>query len=319
VGAVFDPLGRNVDFAHCATVYPLGFAFEVRSNSPNVIAAARESWGSCVRAFDDAPLELLVSVSATDSDRIPPEPTFRAQRHQSIIVADSSNFACIDSAQGVGFIWVTESVAADSVFLRWFFLEAAVYSLLSERRLTPLHAGCISRNGRGVLLLGESGAGKSTLAFAAARAGWSFVGDDVAWLITTQSGRRVLGPPHHVRLLPDTTKFFPELANRGVMTTMKGKACLAVSLSEFPNISLASECDVDACVFLHLGGHDGQPSLRPLAADETYERLLRDLVLYDEATRLDQIEALRRLAEAPAFDFYYDDLDTAVEALGELA
>ncbi len=247
------------------------------------------------------PLELLVSVSASDSDKFPPEPTFRAQRHQTLIVADSSNFACVDSAKGVAFIWVAESVAANSLFLRWFFWKPPSTPLLSERRLTPLHAGCVARDGRGVLLLGESGAGKSTLAFAAARAGWSFVGDDVAWLITAQRGRKVLGPPHHVRLLPDAARFFPELAGRGLMTTMKGKACIEVPLSEFPDISLASECDVAASVFLHHQSSNDRPCLRPLSADVTYGRLLRELVLYDAPTRQAQAETLRRLVEAPGF------------------
>jgi len=311
---VFDPLHRAVDLDQRALVRPLGFPLEVRSNRRDVVEAACETWGRSAPIFAEPPLELRVVVSPGIAEKPPPEPSFFAQRHISTIVADRLNFASIDSAQGIGLIWVTESTAADAGFFRWFFLEAAVYILLAERSLTPLHAGCVARAGRGVLLIGAGGAGKSTLAYGCARRGWSFIADDAVWLVRGESNRRVLAPPHRIRLLPDAARFFPELAERSITTSRNGKMYIEIALGDLQKFELASECEVAACVFLRRDGST-QPNLQLLEPEEAYARLTRDLVLYDAPARQEQLVSLRRLVEAPAFDLHYSAIEPAIDSL----
>jgi len=58
---------------------------------------------------------------------------------------------------------------------------------LGGRRYLLLHASCVERDGRAVLMTGESGAGKSTLATLLAARGWRFMGDEFA-LIDPETG-----------------------------------------------------------------------------------------------------------------------------------
>ncbi|MEH3157520.1 MAG: HprK-related kinase A [Sphingomonas taxi] len=51
---------------------------------------------------------------------------------------------------------------------------------LGGRRYLLLHASCVERDGRALLMTGESGAGKSTLATLLAARGWRFMGDEFA-------------------------------------------------------------------------------------------------------------------------------------------
>ncbi len=70
------------------------------------------------------------------------------------------------------------------------FVEGLVLDelLWARRRCLVLHAASLARaDGAGVLLAGRSEAGKSTAALALARAGWEFLGDDVA-LLDPRSG-----------------------------------------------------------------------------------------------------------------------------------
>ena len=316
-GQPFDPLKRRVEFPHSAELYPLGYPALLRSNHPAAIEAARQSWPGTTKRFDRPPLEIHLGISRGTEPGLPPEPSFHARWNLTAIVADRSNFASIDGSAGKALIWASEITLADSDYFRWFLLEAAVYVLLAERDLTPLHAACVAKGGRGVLLVGESGAGKSTLAFEFARQGWQFVADDASWLARREPGLHILAPPHRVRLRPDSAKFFPELRYRPVNVTLQGKQFIDVAIEQLPGFALAPECEASGLLFLCRDGME-PPAAEPISSDEAYSRLLRELVVYDSSAREEQLASLRRLAAVPAHEIRYRDAATAVNALSDL-
>lgn len=60
--------------------------------------------------------------------------------------------------------------------------------------MTRLHATCVSRFGRGVLLRGASGAGKSSLALQLIGRGWMLVADDQVELVATDTALLARAP-----------------------------------------------------------------------------------------------------------------------------
>jgi len=58
---------------------------------------------------------------------------------------------------------------------------------LGERRFLLLHAACVERDGRALILTGESGSGKSTMSALLMDAGWRFLGDEFV-LVDPASG-----------------------------------------------------------------------------------------------------------------------------------
>ena len=312
-----DSLGRTTELNHRITLFPLGFPMVLRSNDSRVLEAACVSWGLFTQRFAESPLAIRIIVGRGHGAGLPDQPTLRAQGHLTAIVADRFNFATFDYSKGLGFAWVQESVAADPAYLRWFFLEAMVYCLLTEKRLTPIHAGCVAMDGRGLLLAGDSGAGKSTLAFGCARLGWTFVSDDVVWMLRQQDDRRVLGLPHRARLRPDCVSIFPELAERPTVIGMNGKPTLELSLQDFPGISSSAECFVATCVFLQRGDRQ-RPDLERLSKEDAFSRLAAGLVVYDERPREEQLRSLKLMAEAPAYELHYSDIESAAETLRRL-
>ena len=67
-------------------------------------------------------------------------------------------------------------------------IETPLLFWLRDRGVPLVHAGLVSRDEDGVLLLGRSGAGKSTAALACVRAGFDFLGDDKAGLSRDADG-----------------------------------------------------------------------------------------------------------------------------------
>lgn len=112
---------------------------------------------------------MTVHVVEGQSTECPPGPTYRVMMPLMVIVADGDNYAIADLAQNKTQVTLSWAAVNHSQYARYFFLDSTACQHISTRHTTPVHAGCVSLNGRGVLLLGDSGAGKSSLSYACAR------------------------------------------------------------------------------------------------------------------------------------------------------
>ena len=131
-----------------------------------VLEVAHESFGHGRPTSGCEELEVRVGVSDKDGAGCPPEPTRREFNYLYSLVADVKNQALLDLRSLANFTWMTKAAVNHRLYFRYNFLEKVVYLLLGASVVTDLHAACVSKNGKGVLLIGDSGAGKSTLAYA---------------------------------------------------------------------------------------------------------------------------------------------------------
>ena len=310
--APYDPLLREVPLPLVATYYALGFAVEVATNSAEVLEAAAESWGGYQREFESRPVRLRVIVQA-GGDRAP-EPVVRTQEHYFSVVADRENFGAYDSATFFGYCYLNEATAADRPWFRFHFLETMAYMLLAQRYVMPLHAACVARNDVGVLLYGHSGAGKSTLAWACARAGWTYVADDGAWLLPDVEPPTVLGRCRQIRFKPDAPRLFPELGALVARLRPDGKRSIEVPVADFPAIRTASRTRVDCVVDLDRRSSVAA-SISPADSAELAALLANDMPRYGDEVRARYDAAIAKLLRAPCYRLTYDKLDDAVELL----
>jgi hypothetical protein len=296
--------------------YPLGYSVEIMTNSPAVLSAAHESFRHVRSTRGLTPLQIRIGVVAGRGSICPPEPTRREFDSLYSLVADVENQALLDLATGTNFTWVTEATVDNSLYFRSNFLEKTVYLLLGASVVTDIHAACVSKNGKGVLLCGDSGAGKTTMAYACARAGWTYTSDDTIYLINNTESPRVIGHSHRVRFRPSAKQLFPELEPCAVTPRMEGKPSIEVPISELPVKDTAAEVEVHFVVYL-----DRQPSARGelmRLPRGTASRRASEALYSAGQIRAKHIERLESLRDIPTYEMKYRDLESAIEALESL-
>lgn len=309
-----DHLRSKVPLSLTGTYYPGGFHVEICTNSRDVLAAAEEAWGYCRAEFACEPIRFRVLVEAEGG--LSQIPSHRMQGHLYSIVSDAYNFAHVDLAGQTGFFQIAEATAADHSWLRWFFLESAAYVVLTQRYVVPVHAACVARDGTGILLSGPSGAGKSTLSYACARAGWTFVTDDAAWLLPESAERIAIGRPRQARFRLDAPALFPELEGYIARARPNGKVSIEVPVAELPNIRTADRAPIGAVVFLERG--PGAAGVQRLSGEAAVERLIADLPVYSDEVDAMHERTVRKLAGVPSWRMRYETLEEAIRILETL-
>jgi len=315
-----DPVFSVFELPLRRTFYPLGYPLVLETNSRDVILAAEEGWGAFEQMFIEDPVRVCLGVSESDSKLPLPASVVRAREHLMSIVADPENFLLCDFDRGFAFGWVTRSTAADHPLLRYQFLTAGGATLGEQRALAPLHGALVVRNGTGVMLCGDSFAGKSTLAYACARAGWTYVSDDGAFLVRGRNDRYAIGDSHGVRFRPDAPDLFPELAGHLPTVRPNGKIAIEIPTRDLA-ISTAPGCVVDHVVFLDRQHHLDQPlaaSVQHYPEDGALEHWAQCVALGTAEVRDAQRRCHQRLLGARLWKMRYSHLEDAVARLERL-
>ncbi len=311
-----DALLYDMDLPLRGTFYPLGFSVEILTNDPDVLEAAKESFGHRRLRRGNTTLQIRIGISEGGGPSIPPEPTRREFNHLYSLLADKDNHAVLDLRTCENFVWLSKPALKNRLYFRYNFLEKVVYLLLGASVVTDIHAACVVRNGKGVLLCGDSGAGKSTLAYACARAGWTYTSDDTSYLINDYAIPRVIGHSHRVRFRPEAKALFSELADMEVTPRMEGKPSIEASVSQLPHLGAACEANVHAILYLnrHLSV---KARIVSLPEGTATKRMQAELFSAGEI-REKHKKILERLSSVPTYELQYCGLDDAIERLALL-
>jgi hypothetical protein len=233
------------------------------------------------------------------------------------LTADEDNQALLDLRTGTNFVWLNGRALGSRLYLRHNFLEKVVYLLLGASLVTDMHAACVSKEGKGILLCGDSGAGKSTLSYACARAGWTYTSDDTSYLINASGVPRVIGHAHRVRFRPAARALFPELEGRPITPRMEGKESIEVALRDLPRMDTATEATVSAIVYLNrYAAANG--ALLQLPNGSATKRMSRELYSDGEIRARHEL-MLGRLSDVPTFELRYCGLAEGINQLNGLA
>jgi hypothetical protein len=191
--------------------------------------------------------------------------------------------------------------------------------LMKRRGRFPLHAACVARNGRGLLMAGAHGSGKSTLALALAKAGYDFLSDDMVFLTPEPDGLRAGGFPDEVDVTDQTSEMFPELNHLVGRETLGGRDKHAVNVQTALGVTPVSTCTPTVVVLPHVASRSIS-LVQPLSSSLALQEVVPNVLLTEPASSQAHLDVLASLVvEVPCFSLQTGrDLDQAVAVVGRL-
>ena len=185
-----DPFRERLPAQLSRSVHLLGARFRFESNSRELLRLALSAFERLPRhQLSDTVPQMCVRLLLKDEE--PARAGARGKRSAPPPLAmfsgagllggaaDPSNLVVISPREHSALVVLSPRMLRFPYHTRYELIEFAVYTLAARAQgLLPLHAACVGRNGRGVLLMGESGAGKSTVALQCLLNGLDFLAED---------------------------------------------------------------------------------------------------------------------------------------------
>ena len=234
------------------------------TNSPQLAMYARDYLpeGSCATSRATR-ASATITVHVRESDEIcESAPYFRARGYFAFARFTLADSFWFNLRTREVFGTCSPELANDRRRWRAHIFPALLGIMSASIGVAPVHAACLVRDGRGVLLAGPSGTGKSTMAIAMARRGYELLSDDWSYLSVTEDRDGVgtlqaWGLPVPVKLLPDASSFFPELHDCQVEVSLNGEISYEVFPEECFRVGRSLRCRVTNVVLLESGTEPG--------------------------------------------------------------
>jgi len=186
---VSDPFGERSECLATRRMRLLGAQFRFDSNSAELMRLVDCAYGGLPRhRLRLVEHELRVSLRMTPDARRHP----RAEPPPMTMISgcgllggatEPANFVVISPSVHSALVVVSPQMLRFPYHTRYELIEFAVFTLAARaQRLVSLHAACVGRQGRAVLLIGPSGSGKSTVALHCLLNGFDFLSEDSAFI-----------------------------------------------------------------------------------------------------------------------------------------
>jgi hypothetical protein len=209
---------------------------------------------------------------------------------------------------------------ANEELWRRIILPVFVGVMTAALGTVAVHSACLVYQGQGIMISGYSGVGKSTLAIALARRGMSLLSDDWTYVSSRNGALEAWGLPVPVKLLPDTVKFFPELAKLSSAPSLNGEMAFEIHPDVFFGCSRSMHC-VPTCFLLLERADEPTTTFQPVSGEEISSYLADGLEQLPESLRhlrQRQLSLLRGLHSCKLFRLrFHGNPDAVAEQILE--
>ena len=296
-----DPFGERATTFTPKTMGLLGGRIEFDSNSRELLALVDAAYRGLPRHVlpgGVGKMKITLRVSPARPESRPARPESRSKVPRGRLsrsvppplvmlqgagllggATECSNFVVISPHEQSALVVISPDMLRFPYHTRYELIEFAVYTLAARAQgLVPLHAACVGRRGRGILLMGPSGAGKSTLALHCLLAGFHFLSEDSVFVAPESLLATGIANFLHVR--SDSLRWLGETEEAGairrspIIRRRSGVKKFEVDLRRKPFRLAPSPMQIAGIVFLSpRRGRAGQ-LLKPLVKSQLLGKML---------------------------------------------
>ncbi len=310
-----DPLRRATRLKHKLAISVMGKFGSLATNSLSILESARKLFPPQEAPGDTTSKFTWRIVSEMDGNGSPPWPSFAAFSFGALrfvnIGQHSFVAANLESREAVGFI--SESLAQDEPGFATIFLSTLFYLTAPILGLTPLKAGCVSKDGRGLLLLGPPKSGKTSCAYASSKLGLEIHADMASFLESQDDGVRAWGEFWPALFREETARTYPELEFLGRRMEHESETFIALDKSLLCR-QPARPVTLAVAVVLERGTNES-PRMTRLSSREYWDALQASPPHEEQGSfKTHQEELLTKVAKIPAYKLVYGN-DSAEAAM----
>jgi hypothetical protein len=268
-----DPFRERSAAMAGRSIYLLGSRIEFRSNSRELLSLVDAAYQNLPRhRISSRVPELRITLWLSPAGgpgagaREPPPLSTLSGAGLLGAATGSSSFLILAPEERAAIVVVSSAMLRFPYHTRYELIEFAVFTLAARvQRLVPLHAACVGKRGRGILLLGGTGAGKSTAALQCALAGFDFLSEDAVFL--APATMLATGVPNFFHLRAESLRWVERsvaamIRHSPIIRRRSGVAKFEVDLRQEP-FRLAARLKIVGVVVL-TRRRAGQSLLRPL-------------------------------------------------------
>jgi hypothetical protein len=263
----------------------LGARFQFQSNSRHLLQLVESAYGGLPRhrLSDVGPrlrVRLQLMSGGPQRSRRPLEPPPLNMISGGGFLGGAthgSNFVVLSPRERSAVVGISPQMLRFPYHTRYELIEFAVFTLAQRvQGLVSLHAACVGRGGRGLLMMGPSGAGKSTVALQCLLQGLDFLSEDAVFvapdsLLATGIANFLHVPANSLRWTERDVA--AAIRHSPVIRRRSGVKKFELDLRRGDYRLARSPLQVSAVVFLSPKGAGTGPLLRPLSKS----RLLANL------------------------------------------
>jgi len=322
-----DPFGERRRLLAAKPMALLGARIRFESNDRRLLKLADAAFaGLPPHRLQAAPdLRIVLQLIAEPRRRTrfePPRTTMLSGAGLLAGAPETSSFVALSPANGSALVVVAEPMLRFPYHTRYELIEFAVYTLAARTQgLAALHAACVGKGGRGVLLMGPSGAGKSTAALHCLLRGLDFLSEDAVFV--EPSTMLATGAPNFLHVRSDSlrwlgrTRAATAIRRSPVIRRRSGVRKFEVDLRRGGFRLARAPQELAALVFLSARSARNGPVLQPLERADVLARL--ELAQAYAAGQPEWPAFRRRAAALAAFELRRGkDPNESVDALEQL-
>ena len=270
----------------------LGGAFEFATESPELMGLVRWAYDGLPRhRLPASPARIVVRLvlgGGGDAGRAPRRSRARSTDEPGPFAmlsapgllcgaSECSSIALMSAEQRAALVVVARDLLRFPYHVRYELIELAVFTLAARAQgLMPLHAACVGRGRRGLLLIGDSGAGKSTAVLHCALQGFDLLSEDS--LFVAPQSLLATGVANFLHVRRESLRFLSaadaDLVRRApVIRRRSGVRKFEVDLRQRRFRLAPRPLEIAALVALSARSAGREPLLVPIARGEALARL----------------------------------------------